>query len=486
MGLTRPAGTRADLGRLVVVSNRGPRSYRFGAGGQLRAVSGSGGLVSSLRPLLAGTGATWIAAAMSDADRQAAREGLTEGDGITVHLVDCDDATYKMAYDVVANQTLWYLYHGLFDRATRPTFDKHFAEAWEGYRSFNAAFAQVISDQVAEGSIVFVQDYHLALLGSSLAAMRPDLTTLHFSHTPFCNPDGMRVLPDAAARELMEGMGGFHTLGFHSERWADAYRACAEAAGTFPCGAGSDTPGSPGSPPAHSLGDTFVAPLTIDAEYLEETASSPECLAERESIMEMVGDVSILLGVARIEPAKNLVRAVRAYGYLLEAHPEVRERVVFLLLADPSRESLAAYLAYRNELETTVAMVNDRWATPGWTPIILEIENNYIRSLAALSCYDVLFVNSLRDGLNLVAKEGAAINDRDGILVCSREAGVFDELAGPALEAHPYDIVASAERLHEAIAMDRGERATRSKELASRSKSRTTADWLDDVLAQVR
>ena len=157
--------------------------------------------------------------------------------------------------------------------------------------------------------------------------------------------------------------------------------------------------------------------------------ATPEVDAEIAALEERVGDRQLIVRIDRMELSKNIVRGFLAYDLLLEEHPELRERVTFAALLNPSRESLPEYLAYRNEVEQAAAQVNERWATPGWEPVILDQRDNYARSLAGLVRSDVLLVNPVRDGLNLIALEGPLANRRDGVLCLSREAGAHDELA---------------------------------------------------------
>ncbi len=214
-----------DRDSLVVVSNRGPVSF-VRESGNLVATRGGGGLVSSLAPLVEGTGATWIAAAMTEADRDAASDGVIDVEGFRLRTLAIDADDYRMAYDVIANGTLWFLYHGLFDAPRRPVFDRRWREAWEGYRRFNQTFAEAVAEDAADGALVLVQDYHLSLLGTWLAKLRPDLRAVHFSHTPFCGADDLRMLPEDVADELLASMGAFHACGFHSPRWVRSFESC--------------------------------------------------------------------------------------------------------------------------------------------------------------------------------------------------------------------------------------------------------------------
>ena len=215
----------------VVVSNRGPLTFRTGDDGALVPARAAGGLASSLHRILAGSGTTWASVTMGAADREAVAQGLMQEDGLDLVPVVIDDDTYRQAYDVVANTTLWYCHHHLFDLPHRPRFDRYWRVAWEGYRAYNRAMADVIVDRAGEGAAVYVQDYHFSLLGRMLAEARPDLRTVHFLHTPFAAPDMLAVLPDDVRAELLDGMAGYAACGFHCHQWEACFRACYAAAG---------------------------------------------------------------------------------------------------------------------------------------------------------------------------------------------------------------------------------------------------------------
>ena len=449
---------------IVIVSNRGPVSFRPGDDGELVARRGAGGLVSGLAPLVVGTDTTWIAAAMTDGDRQMAAQGTVEAAGFRFRALATDPEAYRAAYDVVCNATLWFLHHGLYELARRPRFDTRFREAWQAYRDVNAAFADVVADTAPDGAAVLVQDYHLALVGGLLAERRPDLRAVHFSHTPFATPDLWRVLPPDLGSELLEGMAGHHACGFHSERWAAAFRACCEEQlGRVPT--------------------TFVSPLAPDPADIGAVAAGDACATELAELEAAVGDRSLIVRVDRIELSKNILRGFWAFEDLLERHPEHREQVVFGAFVYPSREGLPEYLAYRQEVETTVQRINERWATPGWTPILFDPTDNFPRSVAALRRADVLLVNPIRDGLNLVAEEGQLVNERDGLLLLSPEAGVWDQLVGAARPVHPYDTSGTADALRDALAATPEQRREEAAELRRRAEARTPADWLAEQLA---
>ncbi len=449
---------------LVMASNRGPVSFRHDDDGGLVARRGAGGLVSGIGPLMAGTETVWVAAAMGEADREVAARGVTEVEGFRVRLLAVDPDAYRAYYDVIANGALWFAHHGLFDRARRPAWDRHWRAAWEAYEAVNAAFAAAVAEVAPPGAVVAVQDLHLALVAEPLRRARPDLVAVHFSHTPFAGPDDLAVLPDGPRRALLTGMAANRACGFHTRRWADAFVASCAADGVE-------------APP------TFVAPLGPDPADLAAVADGAACATAGADIAATVGDRRFLVRVDRIELSKNLVRGFLAYEDLLDRRPEWRERVVFGAYVYPSREGLAEYLAYRAEVEGVIARINDRFATPGWTPVLYDATDDFPRSVAALQRADVVLVNPVRDGLNLVAKEAAVLNRRDGVLVLSPEAGAWAELADAVIPCHPFDVAGTAEALHEALTLDEARRRTFSTRWRAAATARTPADWLADNLA---
>ncbi|MDQ3946478.1 MAG: trehalose-6-phosphate synthase [Actinomycetota bacterium] len=451
---------------MIVVSHRGPVSFSAEEDGTYRSSRGAGGVVSGLAPLLSGTGATCVAAAISDDDRAAVKAGAATVPGFDLVLLDLDPRLHGLHYDVVSNGTLWPLFHGMFDLVRRPRFDGRFREAWDAYVAVNEAFAAAAAKAAGEGDVVLTQDYQLALVPGALRKARPDLALVHFTHTPFCGPEGIRVLPEAVASELCGSMGSV-PAGFHTRRWVRNYAAsAAEVLG-----------------PVARLTSPFAAALGPDPADLAEAAASPEAQAAAARFGEVVGDRAVVVRVDRLEPSKNIVRGFAVFDLLLESRPEWRERVVFVALAYPSRENLPEYLAYRQEVEQAARRVNQRWGTDDWQPVVLDTNDDYPTSVAALGGYDVLMVNPVRDGLNLVAKEGALLNRRDGVLCLSRGAGSFDELADAAIEIHAFDVLQGASALHAALSMSGAERATRARRLRELAGARTPAMWLDDLLA---
>ncbi|HUR17596.1 MAG TPA: trehalose-6-phosphate synthase [Acidimicrobiales bacterium] len=449
---------------VVIVSNRGPLSFKRDGDGSLVVTRGAGGLVSSLGPAVAGSDATWISTAVSDADREATAQGTVEAEGFRLRPVAVERDLYKQYYDVVANATLWFMHHNLFDLPRRPWIDRRWRDAWHGFCQVNRSFAEVVADEAVEGAVVLVHDYHLPLVGGFVSSLRPDLRCVHFNHIPFCDPTALGSIPDDVAVDLLGGLGRHVACGFQSRRWAASFEACCHARGV-------------------AVPPTFVAPAATSADDLRSVATSPACAEELSRLDEQVGERSLIVRVDRIELSKNILRGFLAFEELLRAQPAWRGRVVFAAFVYPSRIELADYLAYRSEVEGLVERINNTWATSSWTPILLDTSDSFVRSVAALRRYDVLLVNPVRDGLNLVAKEGPIVNDRNGVVALSREAGVWDEVGEACLGVNPFDLVATADALASGLTMAGDERAERAGRLRALAIEGSPSDWLQRQLA---
>ncbi|XKK41272.1 trehalose-6-phosphate synthase [Nocardiopsis sp. ARC36] len=473
-----------DKAQILIASNRGPVSFSTADDGSLEQRRGGGGLVSGMISVATEIDSLWVCAALSDADRRAAEEApgarldrAHDLGGMRVHMLDIPERTFQGAYTGVANSTLWFVQHMLYDIPNKPSFGSEFRRQWDDYTAYNNAFAEALVTGAADGARVAVQDYHLALVPRILRTRRPDLRIAHFSHTPWAPPEYFRMLPGHVARELLEGMLGADRLGFLSPRWADAFlRCCAEilraevdfARRTVEYGG--------------RLVGVGVHALGADEEGLRASAAEPAVAARGETLREAVGDTRLIVRVDRTELSKNIVRGLEAYRELLTSHPEWRGRVTHLAFAYPSRGDVPEYREYTDAVLRTAKEINEEFATPEWTPLVLEVNDDYPRSLASFQMADVLLVNPTRDGMNLVAKEGPVLSERDAVLVLSREAGAADELGRHALLVNPYDTLETAEALHRALSMPEDERRKRREGLAEAAVALPPRRWFQDQL----
>ncbi|WP_433546952.1 alpha,alpha-trehalose-phosphate synthase (UDP-forming) [Streptomyces sp. CA-294286] len=457
--------------QILVASNRGPVSYTLGDDGELTAKRGGGGLVSGLSAIGPDADALWVCSALGEGDREAVRRGVGEPG---VRMLDIDADTHAAAYNGISNSVLWFVHHMLYQTPLEPVFDAGFREQWAAYEAYNRAFAEALAESAAEGAAVLIQDYHLCLAPGMLRALRPDLRIGHFSHTPWAPVDYFRLLPDDIAEQLLRGVLGADRAAFLTRRWADAFTACAlehlgeEALDGKRIG-------------VHGLG--------ADADFLRERAHRDDVQERLVSLREQVGGDGARKTVVRVdrtELSKNIVRGLLAYEHLLDTRPEWRENVVHIAFAYPSRQDLAVYRAYTAEVQRTADRINSAYGTPTWTPVVLHVKDDFARSLAAYRLADVALVNPIRDGMNLVAKEIPVVSDGGCALVLSREAGAYEELGDDAITVNPYDVIGTADALHEALSMDADDRDHRTKRLASAATALPPQKWFLEQLEALR
>ncbi|BAC71648.1 alpha,alpha-trehalose-phosphate synthase [Streptomyces avermitilis] len=451
--------------QILVASNRGPVSYTLDETGTLTSKRGGGGLVSGLSAIGPDAGALWVCSALGEGDREAVRRGVGEPG---VRMLDVDAEVHADAYNGIANSVLWFVHHMLYQTPLEPVFDAEFRRQWAAYETYNHAFAAALAEEAAEGAAVLVQDYHLTLVPRMLRELRPDLRIGHFSHTPWAPSEYFRMLPDDIAAQVLGGILGADRAAFLTQRWADAFTDCCHAVL------------GPGIPSGTRIG---VHGLGADADFLRERAHRPDVEERMAALREEVGEGrKTIVRVDRTELSKNIVRGLLAYRELLASRPDWRERVVHVAFAYPSRQDLAVYRDYTAAVQRLADEINAEYGTPGWTPVVLHVKDDFARSLAAYRLADVALVNPIRDGMNLVAKEVPVVSDEGCALVLSREAGAYEELGEDAITVNPYDVVGTAVALHEALSMPAGERAERTKRLAGAATALPPARWFLDQL----
>jgi trehalose 6-phosphate synthase len=475
-------GTASDR-RVLIASNRGPVSFTRADDGQLTEKRGGGGMVSGLSAV-ADTGAMlWVCAALSEGDRAAARaagNGLLDWDGDSaVRMLDLPPAMFHRAYNAVANSTLWFVHHMLYDTPNRPSFGPGFRRDWEAFRRYNEAFAVALAEAADPNACVraVIQDYHLCLAPRMLASRAGGIRIAHFSHTPWSPPDYYRILPDAVGQEVLAGILGADHAGFLCQRWADAFMDCCQA--FLDCKV--DRVRGQVSYEGH-LTSIGVHPLGVDADQLRQRAAEQDVLTRVARLTEQAGGRKVIVRIDRTELSKNIARGLEAYRELLRSHPEWHGRVTKFAFAYPSRHDLPEYREYTAAVQRLALQIEDEFAVPGWDPLILEVNDDYARSLAALRVGDVLLVNPIKDGMNLVAKEGPILSDHGCALVLSTEAGAAAELSEAAIMVNPYDVTETADALHQALSMSDQERSQRSAALARAAMAMPPARWFADQL----
>jgi trehalose 6-phosphate synthase len=457
--------------KLIVVSNRGPVSYGRAADGTRTARRGGGGLVTALRSLVQYHDVTWLASAITEEDRAVADDTFAEtaadGSPYTLRLVAHDRQAYDWYYNVVANPMLWFVQHSLWELPYAPKIDAAFDRAWaEGYVAVNASFAAAVDAELERtpDAAVFFQDYHLYLAPRMVRERKPDAALMHFVHIPWPQPDYWSVFPKEARCAIHDGLIANDVIGFQTERWRRNFIYSVREL------LGEDV-----------TAKTVTAPISVDAAEFVGLAQSEAVLRAEQEILADRPE-KLIVRVDRTDPSKNIVRGFRAFELYLDAHPEMHRRVGMLALLDPSRQEIPEYAEYLGAIQREARRVSDRFQQSGWRPIDLEIADDFAKSVAAYKQFDVLLVNAIFDGMNLVAKEAPLVNECDGVVVLSENAGAHAELGEWALTVNPFDVEGQAEAIENALAMDADERRGRLDAIRAHVREHDLNRWTDTLL----
>ncbi len=474
---------RARVGSrlLVSVSNREPFEHVRLPDGSLAARPAVGGLTLALGSVMQAVGGVWVAHGSGSADREASDErgrvAVPPGrPAYHLQRVWLDAGEVEGYYNGFANQALWPLCHSAF---AKPLFrEAH----WQAYRAVNARFAEAVARVAGDREVVvFVQDYHFALLPAMLRRRCPRATCLHFWHIPWPLPDILEICPWSA--ELLAGALGSDVLGFHTPQYA---RRFADAACALP-GWRRDGDGAVAGDDGRRM-RVGAFPISIDFDGIAARASSAECDAAVARLRERHGLAGkfVAVGVDRLDYTKGLVERLQAIDCLLERHPEMRGRFAYLHAGAPSRTDIPAYLDLQRDLDRAVARVNRRFGGDGYSPVVALRERLSESDVLALyRLADVCVVSSLEDGMNLVAKEFlAARNDERGRLLLSRFAGAAWELPGAEC-FNPFAIDEFAGRLRDMARPDPAGEVERMRRLRRHVRQHNIFGWIGSILETV-
>ncbi|MGH7461397.1 MAG: alpha,alpha-trehalose-phosphate synthase (UDP-forming), partial [Longimicrobiales bacterium] len=378
---------------------------------------------------------------------------------VPIPLTEAEIASFYQQY---CNSVLWPVLHGWADQSLPEP------EDWTTYREINERYAAHVLRHVRPDDCVWVHDYHLMLVPQLVRAQRPDARIAFFLHTPFPRPEIFAAIPQSQV--LLEGALGADTIGFHTSEYAQNFLDAVQAQLELP----TEIDGL-------QLGARRVAvragPMGIDATSFSRRATDPDILLEVDRIRVNAG-MALLLGVDRLDYTKGIPQRLLGFERLLELHPRLRGRVTLTQIAVPSREQVGAYRDLREHVESLVERINGSYGRPGWTPVNYLYGTVDPDTLVALyRAADVMLVTSLRDGLNLVAKEFVASRaDGDGVLVLSEFAGAATELAS-ALLVNPNRVGQLADVYHQALTMPRAERRSRMRSLREAVESNNVFQW---------
>jgi trehalose 6-phosphate synthase len=485
--LERIAGRGAAAGvspRLVIVANRGPNDFVW-EDGRWRTRPSSGGLVSMLAPLASRPDVAWCCCVSEPPQAIEARNGLytTAAEqaepGLHVVPIAIPASVFHAYYGQISNEVLWMLQHGLPLPSDVLGPDSWRDRAWEhGYLAANSRLANSIAASGWKPEAFLVHDYHLYPLPAMLRARFPSTPILHFTHIPFPAPGAWCQLPTAWSGRVMHGLMGADIVGFQTSRDRAHFLDCCRSFGFRVDESAHVVHAEDGREVR-----VRVYPASVSPEEVRSVLAHP---ARAESPRRAVAgpEPQTIVRVDRLDPSKNQLAGFVAFERLLDEYPDLHGRVRFDAYLVPSRTDLKIYRTYRDTVFDRIAAINARFAASCGGPVIkVFYTNDREQALVAMANADVLLVNSLADGMNLVVKEWAIASSRPGVLVASDRMGVAAEAEASALLVDPTDVPGTARALMKALAMPKSQRQLRLQRLRKRVEAWTANDWL---LAQLR
>lgn len=473
--------------RIILASNRGPIEYHLTEDKQLQVRRGSGGVVTALSGISRYVELDWIASAMGAGDRQVARKAqgrrfkAPDSDNMYLRFVLCSRKTYYKYYSVICNPLLWFLQHYMWNTPTTPNIDVVVHDAWEnGYVEMNQAFARVIIDEVTRSelpTIVILNDYHLYLASAYIRRQLPNLVIQHFTHIPWPAEGYWQLLPSSMRQAIFRSLCDADIVGLQTMRDVRNFLNCCESSiDEADIDYGQHTVRIDGH-----LTQVKAYPISVDVLGLKQLVSSDK-VAEYEQKLRLICGEQTIVRVDRAEPSKNIIRGFRAFDKLLERYPQFRGKVKFIAFLVPTRTHLRPYKRYMNEVNELIEIINSKYGSEEWYPIDLFYENNYPQAIAGMRLYDALLVNAVIDGMNLVAKEGPTVNNRDGVLILSETVGACEQLGKNALTVAPADLEGTTQALYTALTMPRSERKKRATALKKSIEEEDITNWLLHLL----
>ncbi len=484
MGQSRQTADLAGR-RLVVAANRGPVQFHLDPSGEPVVTRGPGGLVTVLTEVLRKHAGTWVAAAQGDAEAELANQGHSVevkvgGDVYRVRYVAVEPKTYYKYYNIVANPMLWFIQHYLWDLGRHPDISANELDAWyNGYVPVNRLFAQAIADEVGDDGLVMLHDYQLYCVAPEVRAALPHVFLHQFVHIPWPQSDAWLVLPERIRGAVFEGLLGNDIVAFHTRHYAVNFLQCCNDLLDLPVDMQRLTV-------QVGAREVWVRayPVSIDPASLRAAAKAQRVAAEERHLLERRRE-HLLLRVDRLDLSKNIIRGFLAFDRFLDMHPEFRERITFLALVQPSREDVEEFVVYRERVTRTVEQINTKHGNTDWMPIDLRVQDNFPMTLSAYRHYDALLVNAIFDGMNLVAKEGPILNQRDGVLILSENTGASEELGAFAVSVNPFDIDEQAEAIYRALTMPVAEKRDRLRQLRAVVARNSIEKWVHAQFADI-
>jgi alpha,alpha-trehalose-phosphate synthase [UDP-forming] len=469
--------------RLLVVSNRLPIVLEKKNGGWALK-PGAGGLVSALAPVLSHRGGLWVGWPGMSLERSSGLERsgswervLEEGyreRGYDLVPVLLSEEEVKGFYEGFANGILWPLFHDMLGRCD---FDPSF---WYTYLEVNDKFAAAVSEHSREGDFIWVQDYQLIHVAESLRRRREAARVGFFLHIPFPPLDIFLRLPWRG--QILKALLAYDLIGFQTPRDSRNFLSCLRS--LLPeAEIDEEKPVAEVRLGARTI-KVGAFPIGIDFKGFEEYAQSDEVTRRMVELRERIGPLQLIVGVDRLDYTKGLIERLEAFRNALERYSELREKVLFFQMVVPSREGVPEYQALKADIERLVGEINGEYSTAGWVPIQYHYKSVEKQDMVALyRMARIGFVTSIKDGMNLVAKEFCACQvDGCGVLVLSELAGAAAQLQGGALLVNPHDIEGTADALKTAFDMSEEERRRRMEGMREILREQDIFWWVDYYL----
>ena len=447
-------------------------------------------MITGLLTLAEALSADWVACARSEPERKLAAaypHGLTvplaQSTG-RLHYATPTPEQYEMHYAVISNPVLWFLQHYLWDLASEPVIDDRIHHAWsDGYVEVNRQMAAKVVELARGGRhrpLVMVHDYQLYLVPRFVRQEIQSAVIQFFLHVPWATPQYWKVLPKHMRDAILEGLLACDVVGFQSSLDVRNFLlTCEENLGLQ----------VDEHERAVVAGGRIVYarhyPISVDVPMTVRLAASRGVKRQEEELADG-RPPHLITRIDRTDPSKNIVRGFIAYEKLLRYHPELRGQVQFWAFLQPSRQDVAAYRRYLRQIKQTAARINTEFGTHEWQPIRLEIAESERKAVALMKNFDVLLINPVYDGLNLVAKEGALVNQTNGVIVLSENAGAHEELREHVLSINPFDVEATAAAMHAGLTMDPEERRRLNEGARNVVRTNDIARWISNQVQDLR
>ncbi|MBI5681272.1 MAG: trehalose-6-phosphate synthase [Methanobacterium sp.] len=475
---------------IIVASNRGPVLFKRDGNGKLELIRGKGGIVGSMIPFLEKTHGKWVSSAIGECDHHINDKYDSkipiplENPEYYIQLIKTEEDVYNRFNGKFANPLLWFIHHSMWNPPYSPCADDELHHAWDSYQYVNTKFAEAIGEDAYNSEktpIVMLQDYHLYLTPKLIRKQHPDVLMSQFVHIPFPPPEIFQQLPNHMQIEILDSMLTNDVLGFHISRYMNNFFQTIKLI-------------LPNALVNEILGDIIynghvchvrTYPISVDVKTLQKHAQDPNVIGKESEVDEIVGDCKLIYRTDRADLSKNIIRGFQAYDMFLEKYPEWREKVKFVATLMPSRQDIKIYREYTDKIMDVVNEINDKYATPDWEPIKYIFKGDYDLVTALFKRYDVLMVNPILDGMNIVAKEGSVVNENNGVLILSTGAGCYEELKDGAICINPFDLRQTAESIDNALLMDEETKSQMIKNARAVLEKNDLNKWVSDQLKDI-